>query len=85
MTGVQTCALPIFSICVPMCPPDLDLCVLIGDVNDDGQVNVLDIVLTTNLILCQDCPDDYNACSDMNGDGELNVLDIVLIVNLILN
>ena len=56
-----------------------------GDVNGDGQVNVLDVVLTTNLILCQDCPDDYNVCSDMNADGELNVLDIVLIVNLILN
>ena len=62
-----------------------DSCVLIGDVNDDGQVNVLDIVLTTNLILCQDCPDNYNACSDINTDGNLNVLDIVLIVNLILN
>jgi len=60
-------------------------CSNLGDVNDDGQVNVLDIVLTTNLILCQDCPDDYNVCSDMNADGELNVLDIVLIVNLILN
>lgn len=60
-------------------------CSNLGDVNDDGQINVLDIVLTTNLILCQDCPDEYNACSDMNGDGDLNVLDIVLIVNLILN
>ena len=62
-----------------------EACSNLGDVNDDGQVNVLDIVLTTNLILCQDCPDDYNVCSDMNVDGELNVLDIVLIVNLILN
>ena len=61
-----------------------DTCSNPGDVNDDGQINVIDIVLTTNLILCQDCPDNYNACSDINSDGNLNVLDIVLIVNLIL-
>jgi len=59
-------------------------CQLSGDVNEDGGVNVLDIVLTTNLILCTDCPDNYNECADLNGDGGLNVLDVVLMVNLIL-
>ena len=59
-------------------------CQLAGDVNEDGGVNVLDIVLTTNLILCTDCPDNYNACADLNGDEGLNVLDIVLMVNSIL-
>ena len=67
---------------------DVDLgggaCSLLGDANGDSTVNVLDIVLTTNLILCSDCPDDYNACSDLNGDMVVNVLDIVAIVNLIL-
>ena len=67
---------------------DVDLgggaCSLSGDANGDNTVNVLDIVLTTNLILCSDCPDDYNACSDLNGDMVVNVLDIVAIVNLIL-
>jgi len=55
-----------------------------GDGNGDGTVNVLDIVLTTNLILCDDCPDNYNSCADMNGDEVLNVLDIVALVNIIL-
>ena len=68
---------------------ELDLggnaCALLGDVNGDGQINVLDIVLTTNLILCQDCPDNYEICADLNGDGAINVLDIVSIVNLILS
>jgi len=59
-------------------------CALLGDANGDGTVNVLDIVLTTNLILCSDCPDDYNACSDYNSDMVVNVLDIVAIVNAIL-
>ena len=59
-------------------------CQLAGDANADGTVNVIDIVLTTNLILCSDCPDNYNACSDLNGDMMINVLDIVAIVNQIL-
>ncbi len=59
-------------------------CQLAGDANGDGTVNVIDIVLTTNLILCSDCPDNYNACSDVNGDMLINVLDIVAIVNQIL-
>ena len=59
-------------------------CAVPGDANGDNLVNVLDIVLTTNLILCSDCPDDYNVCSDINGDLVVNVLDIVAIVNLIL-
>ena len=61
-----------------------DSCAFIGDVNGDTQINVLDIVLTTNIILCQDCPDSYEACADLNGDGFVNVLDIVSLVNVIL-
>ena len=61
-----------------------DSCTYLGDVNGDGQINVLDIVLTTNIILCQDCPDNYDACADLNGDGSVNVLDIVSLVNVIL-
>ena len=51
-----------------------------GDVNDDGTVNILDIVLITNLILS----DDYQESADLNGDGNLNILDIVQLVNIIL-
>jgi hypothetical protein len=59
-------------------------CSYVGDVNGDAQINVLDIVLTTNIILCQDCPDNYDECADFNGDGAVNVLDIVSLVNIIL-
>lgn len=55
---------------------------LIGDANGDVSLNVLDVVLTVNSVLCgSDC---YNPCVDMNGDGILNVLDIVLLVNAVL-
>ena len=59
-------------------------CQAIGDANADGEINVLDVVLTVNLILCADCPDNYSECSDINADGEINVLDVVSLVNLIL-
>jgi len=57
-----------------------------GDVNQDGNLNVLDIVSTVNYILGALSPTDLQyAAADNNSDGLLNVLDIVLIVNLILN
>ena len=59
-------------------------CQVVGDANGDAAINVLDVVLTVNLILCADCPDNYNECSDINSDGQINVLDVVSLVNIIL-
>ena len=59
-------------------------CQAAGDANADSEINVLDVVLTVNLILCADCPDNYNECSDLNSDGTINVLDVVSLVNIIL-
>ena len=59
-------------------------CQILGDANEDSVINVLDVVLTVNLILCADCPDNYNECSDINNDGMINVLDVVSLVNIIL-
>ena len=66
---------------------DIDLgggtnCSLLGDANGDSSLNVLDVVLTVNLILSG--VNNYELCSDMNSDNSLNVLDIVLLVNSIL-
>ena len=55
---------------------------ILGDVNDDGILNVLDVVLLVNTVLYSD---EYNENADINSDGILNVLDIVLLVNIILN
>ena len=57
---------------------------LLGDANSDGNVDVLDVVLTVIIILCADCPDNYNVYSDLNDDAQINVLDVVSIVNTIL-
>ena len=53
---------------------------LSGDINGDGTVNILDIVLLTNMILA----DEFQEYADINSDGNLNVLDIVQLVNIIL-
>ena len=54
---------------------------LLGDLNNDGNINILDVVILANCILFQNCDQDF----DLNGDGLHNVLDIVILVNLILD
>ena len=53
-----------------------------GDVNDDGLLNIQDIVIIINFILdIQDPSDQEFEIADMNSDGTLNVLDIILIID----
>ena len=54
---------------------------VLGDVNGDSLVNILDVVLAVNLVVIPE----YNNSADLNLDGNVNILDIVLIVNLIIN
>ena len=59
---------------------------LLGDVNSDGLINVLDVVNIINFILSINIPvGDQFVLSDLNQDDVINVLDVVLIVNIILN
>ena len=55
-----------------------------GDLNSDGQVNVLDIVRLVNIILGDPASDYELWAGDINMDGDLNVLDIVQIINIII-
>ena len=52
-----------------------------GDLNDDGLVNVLDVVVLVNIVLGQAGQD---PAGDLNSDGLINVLDVVILVNIIL-
>ena len=60
---------------------------MLGDINFDGIINVLDIVNLVNIILgvTINPPDDVLYAADMNQDETIDVLDIVLTVNLVLN
>ena len=56
-----------------------------GDVNADGSIDVLDIVVVVNIIIETYTPsDDEYSAADMNSDGMVDVLDIVILVNAIL-
>jgi len=56
-----------------------------GDVNLDGSVNVLDIVVAVNHVLGIETISGYELeVADMNDDGIVNILDIISIVNLII-
>jgi|MDSW01.1.fsa_nt_gb hypothetical protein len=55
---------------------------ILGDLNGDGSLNILDIVILANIIISGS---DTNPAGDLNQDGELNVLDIVNLANIILN
>ena len=58
----------------------------LGDINDDFQINVLDIVLLVSFILMIDEPTDTEfSAGDINLDENLNILDVVAVVQLILN
>ena len=54
---------------------------LVGDLNDDGILNILDVVLMVNMVL----DGEYADAADMKGDGVINILDIVTLINTILN
>ena len=56
-----------------------------GDVNGDGDYNVLDVVVMINYALNIETPNAYQFwASDINQDGSINVLDVVLLIDLIL-
>jgi hypothetical protein len=52
-----------------------------GDINNDGAIDILDIVMVVNIILSGE----FDQIADLNGDSIINVLDIVQLVNIILN
>ena len=58
--------------------------IILGDMNHDGMINVLDIVNIVNIILGGSASGEDLLVADLNGDSEINILDIVILVGIIL-
>ena len=59
-----------------------------GDVNDDGDINIIDLQLMHGWIMGTDFPQwpasDFDLeAADIDGDGEVNVIDILLLLESI--
>ena len=64
-----------------VCGGDNTSCQQLGDLNSDGLINVLDVVVLVDIVLGNG---EFESSGDLNEDGVLNVLDIVMLVDIIL-
>ena len=56
-----------------------------GDLDDNGIIDILDIVQTVNIVMGNSEASTIQACAaDINNDDIIDVLDIVLMVNIVL-
>ena len=61
----------------------------LGDVNGDGNIDILDVVLSVNIILSGGTnSSEYTDCQKLDADldmnGTINILDVIILINLIL-
>jgi protocatechuate 3,4-dioxygenase beta subunit len=60
--------------------------IMLGDLNFDSLINILDVVLLVEIVIDEFPLNDFQVYSgDLNNDNIFNVLDIVQLVNIILN
>lgn len=60
---------------IPLCGEDL---------NNDGMINIVDVVQLVNYILNQDSLITTENCADINSDSTIDILDIIYLVEYIL-
>ena len=70
---------------IPQNAPDGNYCPftgILGDVNVDGSIDILDIIFTVNIVLGQE---EFSYAADINSDNIINIFDIVSLVNIVLS
>ena len=55
-----------------------------GDINGDGSIDVLDVILIVDFILGSVLTDQEFISSDCNDDGSINIFDVILLIEIIL-
>ena len=59
---------------------------LIGDINFDNEINILDVVNLVSIIINSiELTEEQSIVGDLNYDSSINVLDIILLVDAILS
>ena len=57
----------------------------IGDIDSNGQIDIIDVVMLVSFILGDEDPNDSEfLLADFNFDGFLNILDVIDMVSAIL-
>ena len=60
--------------------------VVLGDLDGNGTINILDVVMLVNIVLgVLDPTSQQDISADLNADGTINILDVVQLVNMILS
>ena len=60
--------------------------ILLGDINNDTTIDVLDIIICMGIILENIIPNEYEeAAANINTDNDINIQDIILIIEQILS
>lgn len=73
LLGIVTLGVVAVNAATPVYPP--------VDVNQDGVVNIGDIVITIGAFGTTPASPNWNPAADVNGDGVVNITDIVLVIN----
>ena len=58
---------------------------IVGDVNNDREVNIADINVVISIILGEEVAPDVLRRADVNKDDEVNISDVNMIIGIILN
>ena len=62
----------------------IELINLLGDINGDSFIDVIDVVLLVDFILNNNVNQNFNIY-DLNLDSQIDVLDVVVLIQIIIN